>query len=79
VLSDCLAEIASGAPDLPFYYYHIPALSGVSLDMVGLLQHVSAKMSTFAGIKYAAPTIDELQTLVAAENGRFDILFGDDA
>ena len=24
VLVDCLAEIAGGAPDLPFYYYHVP-------------------------------------------------------
>ena len=38
VLVDCLAEIAVAAPDLPFYYYHIPLLSGVSLDMLDLLQ-----------------------------------------
>jgi N-acetylneuraminate lyase len=77
-LADCLAEIAGGAPQLPFYYYHIPVLSGVNFDMVELLGQAPAKMPTFAGIKYTAPTIDELQALIAFEDGRFDILFGRD-
>jgi N-acetylneuraminate lyase len=78
VLVDCLAEIAGGAPELPFYYYHIPALSGVDLDMAEMLQQVSAKMPSFAGIKYTAPTVDELQALIALADGRFTILFGRD-
>jgi N-acetylneuraminate lyase len=78
VLVDCLAEIAGGALELPFYYYHIPELSGVSLSMVDMLCRVPQKMPTFAGIKYTAATIDELQTLIAMDDGRFDILFGRD-
>ena len=78
VLIDCLAEIASGAPALPFYYYHVPTLSGVDLDMVELVQRAPDKIPTFAGIKYSSPTIDELQALVAVDDGRFDILFGRD-
>jgi N-acetylneuraminate lyase len=78
VLADCLAEIAGGAPNLPFYYYHIPELSGVSVDPVELLRHVSDKIPNFAGIKYTAPTTDEFQALLAAEEGRFCILFGRD-
>lgn len=31
-------EIASGAPELPFYYYHIPAFNGAFLPMVELLK-----------------------------------------
>jgi N-acetylneuraminate lyase len=77
-LVDCLAEIAGGAPDLPFYYYHIPALSGVNLDMVEMLRQAPAKMPNFAGIKYTAATADELQALLAAGEERFDILFGRD-
>jgi N-acetylneuraminate lyase len=78
VLVDCLAEIAGGAPKLPFYYYHIPELSGVHANMVELLRHAPAKMPNFAGIKYTAPFVNEFQTLVAASAGRFDILFGRD-
>jgi N-acetylneuraminate lyase len=78
VLADCLAEIAAGAPKLPFYYYHIPLLTGVSFEMLELLGKVSAKVPTFAGIKYTAATVDEYQALLTAEDGRFDILFGRD-
>jgi N-acetylneuraminate lyase len=77
-LADCLAEIAGGAPKLPFYYYHIPELSGVNANMVELLQLAPTKMSNFAGIKYTAPFINEFQTLATASQGRFDILFGRD-
>ena len=33
-------EIAAGAPELPFYYYHIPAFNGAFLPMVKLLEAV---------------------------------------
>jgi N-acetylneuraminate lyase len=78
VLVDCLAEIAGGAPELPFYYYHIPELSGVRVDPLELLASVSARVPNFAGIKYTAPTVDEYQALLTAEDGRFCILFGRD-
>jgi N-acetylneuraminate lyase len=77
-LVDCLAEIAGGAPELPFYYYHIPALSGVDVDAVELLRKVPAKIPNFAGIKYTAPTTDEFQTLLEMQNDHYCILFGRD-
>ncbi len=78
VLVDCMAEIASAAPDLPFYYYHIPGLTGVNLDMVEFLRQGGARIPTLAGIKYSSPTLYELQACVAFEGGRFNILFGVD-
>jgi N-acetylneuraminate lyase len=78
VLVECLAEIAGGAPELPFYYYHIPALSGVNADMIEFLQQASVKIPNLAGIKYTPPTMDEFQTLLAHEGGRYCILFGRD-
>jgi N-acetylneuraminate lyase len=78
VLVRCLSQIASGAPKLPFYYYHIPELAGVNLDMIDLLKQAPAKIPTFAGIKYTAPTVDQLQGLIGVEGGRYDILFGRD-
>ena len=35
-----IEEIACGAPELPFYYYHIPAFNGAFLPMVKLLEDV---------------------------------------
>jgi len=39
-------------PELPFYFYHIPSMSGVDFPMVDLLKAVSGRISNFAGIKY---------------------------
>ena len=36
-------EIASAAPELPFYYYHIPAFNGAYLPMLDLLKAVTEK------------------------------------
>ena len=78
VLLSSLAEVAGGAPDLPFYYYHIPALTGVAHDMLEFLRRGPQRIPTLRGLKYTAPTVDEFQALVAFEEGRFDVLYGRD-
>ena len=77
-LVDCLAEIASAAGDLPFYYYHIPHITGVSINPVALLREAAQRLPTFHGIKYTAPMVDELQEMLELDDGRFDVLFGRD-
>ena len=78
MLVDCMAEPASGAPDLPFYYYHIPALTGTQLDMVEFLRLGAARIPNLAGLKYTAPTLHEYQACREVEGGRFDVLWGVD-
>ncbi|MGV3502816.1 MAG: dihydrodipicolinate synthase family protein [Adhaeribacter sp.] len=77
-LVDCMAEIASAAPGLPFYYYHIPALTGVGLDMIEFLQLGEQAIPNLAGIKYTASTLHEYQACLNYKGGKFDILFGYD-
>lgn len=72
----CMAEIASAAPRLPFYYYHIPHLTGVGMDMVAFLKEAPEVIPNLAGIKYTAPTIQEYQSCLNYGEGRFDILYG---
>ena len=52
-------EIAAGAPELPFYYYHIPAFNGAFLPMVKLLEAVDGRVPNFAGIKYTFESMYE--------------------
>lgn len=71
-------EIAAAAPNLPFYYYHIPVLSGANLNMVKFLEKVSDVIPNLAGIKFTNnDLIDFKQSLDFAEN-KYDILFGFD-
>jgi N-acetylneuraminate lyase len=77
-LVDCLAEIATAAPDLPFYYYHIPRLTGIELNMLDLLRVALKKVPSLAGIKYSDTKFDEYAWCVEFDGGRFDVPFGCD-
>ena len=77
-LVSCMAEVACGAPTIPFYYYHIPHLTGCGISMLDFLCLASERIPTLAGIKYTATTIDELQSCIEFGNGQFEILHGVD-
>ena len=52
-------EIACGAPNLPFYYYHIPAFNNAYLPMLDFLKAVDGRIPNFAGIKYTYESLYE--------------------
>jgi N-acetylneuraminate lyase len=78
VLIDSMKQIASHAPDLPFYYYDIPALTNVRLSMPQLLQEARSRIPTLVGLKFTNEDYTSLQTCLAADGGRWDILWGVD-
>ena len=70
--------IAAAAPQLPFYYYHIPAFNGAYLPMVDLLKAVDGRIPNFAGIKYTYESLYEYNQCRLYGNGKFDMLHGQD-
>jgi len=52
-LVEGLLPIVEAAPKTPFYYYHIPFLSGVNLDPIKLTDISMDRLPTFCGIKYS--------------------------
>jgi len=77
-LVDSMRQIAGGAPRLPFFYYHMPSLTGVNVDMVELLRLGSERIPTLAGLKYSAVTVPEFQSCLEFQNRRFIVLWGVD-
>lgn len=71
-------EIASAAPELPFYYYHIPAFNGAFLPMLDLLKAVDGRIPNFAGIKYTFESLYEYNQCRLYKDGKFDMLHGQD-
>ena len=71
-------EIASGAPQLPFYFYHIPVFNGAYLPMLDFLQAVDGRIPNFAGIKYTYESLYEFNQCLLYKNGRYDMLHGQD-
>ena len=73
-----IEEIAAGAPELPFYYYHIPAFNGAFLSMVDFLKAVDGRIPNFAGIKYTYESLYEYNQCRLYKDGKFDMLHGQD-
>uniref|UniRef100_A0AB33IYQ6 Dihydrodipicolinate synthase family protein n=1 Tax=Prevotella sp. GTC17253 TaxID=3236793 RepID=A0AB33IYQ6_9BACT len=71
-------EIAAAAPELPFYYYHIPAFNGAFLPMLDLLKAVDGRIPNFAGIKYTFESLYEYNQCRLYKDGKFDMLHGQD-
>ncbi len=77
-LLDFCAPVAAAAPELPFYFYDIPALTGVNLPMVEFLRKGGARIPNLAGLKFTSTNLMSLQQCLELEDGRFNILFGVD-
>ncbi len=61
-LVDCCAKAASGAPDLPYYYYDIPVLTGVRVNPCEFIKLAKEQIPNFAGIKFTNPDLALYQT-----------------
>lgn len=71
-------NIASGAPNLPFYYYHIPAFNGAFLSMYDFLKAADGRIPNLAGIKYTFESLYEYNRCRRYKDGKFDMLHGQD-
>lgn len=72
------AEVAAAAPELPFYYYHIPCVTGVTIPAFDFLRAAADKIPNLAGIKFTHENLMDFAACVRWEGGRFDALFGRD-
>jgi N-acetylneuraminate lyase len=79
-LADWCAAIAAETPELPFYYYDIPSMTGVSLSMERFLSDAGAHIPNLAGIAVRRrPLISQsLPPLPRCGWGRFDLPWGVD-
>jgi len=77
-LVDVCASIAQCAPSLPFYYYHIPAITGGYFPMLNFLHLAENRIPNFAGIKYTHADIMGYHACRRYKNGKYSILWGTD-
>ena len=75
-LVDSMAQIASGAPKLPFYYYHIPSVTGVNLSMIDFLDRARGPISNLAGIKFTSTNAFEYQSCLEFGSDWCEVLWG---
>lgn len=74
-----LREVAAAAPALPFYYYHIPSLTGVKIRAEELLDGIQDKIPSFQGLKFSDTDLLDFGQCVDQNHQRqFALLFGVD-
>ncbi len=77
-LVDYCSEIAACAPNLPFYYYHIPVLSGADFAMVDFLKLAEDQIPNMAGIKFTKNDIIDFRYCKNYKDNKFNMLYGVD-
>jgi N-acetylneuraminate lyase len=77
-LVDWCAAIAALAPDLPFYYYDIPMLTGVSFPMDRFVVEAEARIPTFAGLKFTNVDLISYRKCLDVAGDRLDVPWGID-
>ena len=71
-------EIALAAPELPFYYYHIPVLTGVDFDMSDFVKIATAEIPSFAGLKFTEDNLQKYRSALEATDPDQQLIFGVD-
>lgn len=78
LLANACMVVAEAVPDMPFYYYHIPVLTGVEIPMFELLQQLHKRMPNLAGIKYTHEDFMDFQSCLNFHDRKYDMLWGRD-
>ncbi|KAK3087251.1 hypothetical protein FSP39_003604 [Pinctada imbricata] len=69
--------VASEAPTLPFYYYHLPMFTGVTLNMEDFMRKAKTQIPSLRGIKFSNQDLVDMIGVKYA--GDFNILYGTDS
>lgn len=78
MLVEWCATIAAAAPETPFYYYDIPAMTNVHFPMPDFLVQAADRIPTLAGIKFTNYNLVDYQFCLRVDDGAFDIAWGGD-
>lgn len=70
--------VAAAAAELPFYYYNMPAMTGVNLSVAQFLQEGKQEVPNLAGVKFTHNNLMEMGECIHLDNGAFEVLHGYD-
>ncbi|XP_042562089.1 N-acetylneuraminate lyase-like [Clupea harengus] len=73
-----LQEVAAAAPALPFYYYHIPNLTGVHLLASDVVEGIEEIIPSFRGLKFSGSDLLDFGQCVSCNPGHWTHLYGVD-
>ncbi|XP_060788537.1 N-acetylneuraminate lyase [Neoarius graeffei] len=79
VLQMFLKEVASAAPQLPLYYYHLPSMTGVTLNAQEVMDGIEKNIPSFRGVKFSALDLRDMGECVTyCRPHSWSVLYGVD-
>jgi N-acetylneuraminate lyase len=77
-LVEWCVPVAAAAPELPFYFYHMPSMSGVNVSIAEFLPRAAERIPNLAGVKFTFEAMGDYMEARSVDGGRFDVLWGRD-
>lgn len=77
-LAEFCAVVAEAVPQTPFYFYHIPVLSGCFVPMYDFLQEAAPIIPNLTGIKFTHEDFMDFLSCIHFMDGKFEMLWGRD-
>uniref|UniRef100_A0A1A8GGD0 N-acetylneuraminate lyase n=1 Tax=Nothobranchius korthausae TaxID=1143690 RepID=A0A1A8GGD0_9TELE len=77
-LREFMKEVASAAPNLPFYYYQIPALTGVNVHVRDVIEGIEKLIPSFRGVKFSGCDLMDFGQCVSYCQADWSVLYGVD-
>ncbi len=77
-LINFFVPIAGAAPELPFYYYNMPSMTGVNLSVAEFLHEGKKSIPNLAGVKFTHHNLMEMGDCIHLDGGAFEVLNGYD-
>jgi N-acetylneuraminate lyase len=71
-------QVAAAAPTVPFYYYHMPAMTGVGFSVTDFLTAAEDKIPSLVGVKFTHEDLMDYSRAGEVAGGRYTMLFGRD-
>ncbi|MEO5600527.1 MAG: dihydrodipicolinate synthase family protein [Cyclobacteriaceae bacterium] len=77
-LIDQCKFVAGAAPQVPFYYYNIPSLTGVNFPLISFLEKAVKQIPSFAGLKNSFNDLVDYQQCLHFSKDDYDMYWGTD-
>lgn len=77
-LIDQCKFVAAAAPEVPFYYYNIPGLTGVNFPMISFMEAAVKQIPTFSGLKNSFNDLVDYQQCLHYAKDDYAMYWGTD-
>lgn len=77
-LVEFMRPVAAAGGGLPFYYYQIPSMTGVSIPAFDFLQAAAERIPQLRGVKFTHGDLMDYQRCLRVGDGRYDVAWGVD-